>query len=103
MTLRVLWAILALLYGGFLYWYCGRVAVVRYRSRRDFLEIVSTSDWAQDAVHKWAAIERTQSFPTEPALSPPGPRSIVLVLLVLIGTGVHRLLRRRATAPGAAG
>ena len=54
-------------------------------------------------VHKWAAIERTQAFPAEPSLSPPAPRSIVLVLLVLIGAAGHGLLRLRATARGAAG
>jgi hypothetical protein len=48
-------------------WDC--VALVRYRSRRDFLGLCA--DLAKDRadVHKWAAIETTQVFPVKARLS----------------------------------
>jgi hypothetical protein len=48
-------------------WDC--VALVRYRSRRDFLGLCA--DLAKDRadVHKWAAIEATQVFPVDARLS----------------------------------
>jgi hypothetical protein len=48
-------------------WDC--VALVRYRSRRDFLGLCA--DLAQDRadVHKWAAVEATQVFPVDARLS----------------------------------
>jgi hypothetical protein len=48
-------------------WDC--VALVRYRSRRDFLELCA--DLAKDRadIHKWAAIETTQVFPVYARLS----------------------------------
>jgi hypothetical protein len=59
------------------HWDC--VALVRYRSRRDFLRLCA--DLAKDRadVHKWAAIEKTQVFPVRV------PFSLVLVRLVIAG------------------
>lgn len=71
-----------------------RITLVRYRSRRDFLEIVLGSDWAEDAEHKWAALEAAHSFATRPFLTLPGPRAIVLALL--LGAGVAIRARRRS-------
>jgi hypothetical protein len=75
-----------------------RAALVRYRSRRDFFEIVATPEFAADVVHKWAAIERTQSFPTRPIFPAPGPRFVLGALLLGVGTVGQALLRRRAAA-----
>jgi hypothetical protein len=73
-----------------------RVAVVRYRSRRDLLEIVVELAGAGVAAHKWAAIERTQVFPMAPAFTLGSPRGQVAVLLLALGGLLHLLLRRRA-------
>jgi hypothetical protein len=56
-------------------WDC--VALVRYRSRRDFLGLCA--DLAKDRadVHKWAAIEATQVFPVDVRLS------LVLIRVVI--------------------
>ncbi|MBX9833869.1 MAG: hypothetical protein K2X78_12595, partial [Burkholderiaceae bacterium] len=42
------------------------VAMVRYRSRRDFLRFALQSSDANIFVHKWAAIEKTHVFPVKP-------------------------------------
>jgi hypothetical protein len=72
-----------------------RITVVRYRSRRDFLDIVLTGDWAEDSQHKWAALESAHSYATRPVLALPGPRAIVLVLLLGVGLSVRAVQRRR--------
>jgi len=61
------------------------VAMVRYRSRRDFLRfaVAITRDGA--TMHKWAAIETTQIFPVQPIVSLVFVRGAVGVLLALIG------------------
>jgi hypothetical protein len=45
------------------------VAMVRYRSRRDFLKFAIASNQADKFVHKWAAIEKTHVFPVRPFIS----------------------------------
>ena len=45
------------------------VAMVRYRSRRDFLKFAIASNQADKFVHKWAAIEKTHGFPVRPFIS----------------------------------
>jgi hypothetical protein len=62
-------------------WDC--VALVRYRSRRDFLGLCA--DLAKDRadIHKWAAIETTQVFPVDAALSLFLIRVLIAVSLAL--------------------
>lgn len=66
-------------------WDC--VALVRYRSRRDFLGLCA--DLAKDRadVHKWAAIEVTQVFPVDVRLS-----LIMIRVFVALVLGVVVLL-----------
>ena len=45
------------------------VAMVRYRSRRDFLNFAIEIEQRGISVHKWAAIEQTQVFPVRPLIS----------------------------------
>lgn len=68
------------------------VAMVRYRSRRDFLRFVQAISKESLAVHKWAAIETTHVFPVMPVLSLFMVRIPVGLLLAVIALGVHWLL-----------
>ncbi len=63
-------------------WDC--VALVRYRSRRDFLGLCA--DLANDRadVHKWAAIESTQVFPVKARLSLITVRVVIALSLALV-------------------
>lgn len=61
------------------------VAMVRYRSRRDFLRFALAITRDGIAIHKWAAIETTQVFPVRPLLSLIFVRAAVGVLLAAIG------------------
>ena len=61
------------------------VAMVRYRSRKDFLRFVIASSEADKFVHKWAAIEKTHVFPVKPILSLIAVRVLVALTMLAIG------------------
>ena len=61
------------------------VAMVRYRSRRDFLRFATRANQADKFVHKWAAIEKTHVFPVKPMISLFAVRTFVALLLLTFG------------------
>lgn len=67
------------------------VAMVRYRSRRDFLRFALLIERQDIALHKWAAIEKTHVFPVQPLVSLILLRATVGALLLLIGAGMLQL------------
>jgi hypothetical protein len=77
-----------------------RIALVRYRSRRDLVEMVVDLAGAGIGVHKWASIEKTQVFPNKPVFSLFFVRAPVALLFAALGGLLHLLLRRRAWYAG---
>jgi hypothetical protein len=67
------------------------VAMVRYRSRRDFLRFVVETEQREVFVHKWAAIEHTHVFPVQPIISLFGVRLMAGMALCLAAIGLIRL------------
>jgi hypothetical protein len=67
------------------------VAMVRYRSRRDFLRFAQQSSRADKFVHKWAAIEKTHVFPVQPIMSLFLVRSTLALALAVLGTVLYAL------------
>lgn len=61
------------------------VAMVRYRSRRDFLKFALEIESKGISVHKWAAIEQTHIFPTRPLVSVWSVRSTIALVLGCVG------------------
>lgn len=61
------------------------VAMVRYRSRRDFVRFALASAQRDIFVHKWAAIEKTHVFPVQPIVSLFFVRASVALLLAVLG------------------
>ena len=60
------------------------VAIVRYRSRRDMLDMMEPLQRLGGGVHKWAAIETTQVFPAHAIFRiAPLPLLVALVLLTI--------------------
>ena len=61
------------------------VGIIRYRSRRDMLEmIINFSDPELDK-YKWAALKKTDVFPTKLAFHLPFVRIFILSILLVIG------------------
>jgi len=69
------------------------VAMVRYRSRRDFLRFALVVQKAGLTVHKWAAIEKTHVFPVKPLVSLIFVRGLVATALVFFSALIYLLAR----------
>jgi hypothetical protein len=69
------------------------VAMVRYRSRRDFLKFALAIGRADIVVHKWAALEKTHVFPVKPLVSLVYVRFLVAALLALAGSALFFVAR----------
>lgn len=67
--------------------------VIRYRSRRDMIELVLDPRFADAHLFKQAAIERTFAFPARPGLIAFSPRIVVALVLALLAALVQ-LARR---------
>lgn len=74
----------------------GVAAMMRYRSRRDLVELVIDPAFADAHIYKLAAIERTISYPTQIMLSTSlRPPVVVLLVLVLLGSLAQNLIGAR--------
>jgi hypothetical protein len=71
-----------------------RTALVRYRSRRDLLKMAADIAPLDVAIHKWAAIEKTQVFPVTPMLNLFSVRSLVAALLAGLAVTLRLVLFR---------
>ena len=69
------------------------VAMVRYRSKRDFLRFALKIERADIAVHKWAAIEKTHVFPVQPLVNLVFVRLVVGAVLLVFGGALWSLVR----------
>jgi hypothetical protein len=74
--------------------------VIRYRSRRDMIELATDPRFAPAHAFKIAAIANTLAFPAAPAMVPLGPRLLVGLTLALLAALTHLsiLLARGAAA-----
>ena len=74
-----------------------RVNLVRYGSRRDFLDLILKTNWAEAFEHKWAALGRSHSLAATPRASFANMRLLPLLILVVIGLLMDRFARRPRT------
>lgn len=72
------------------------VGLVRYRSRRDMMEIATDPAFRDAHQYKTAAISQTIAIPTEPFLQLGSPRWLVALVLVTLGALLQLVLRRQA-------
>ncbi len=66
-------------------------SMVRYRSRRDFVEFILTPEFSQDVDHKWAALSRSTAMATVPAISFATIRLVPLLIGIVIGLVLDRI------------
>lgn len=71
-------------------------AAIRYRSRRDMIELVNDPRFADAHAFKRAAIEQTFAFPTAPGMVVVGPRVWVGLALALVAALAQLALGRFA-------
>lgn len=68
------------------------VAMVRYRSMRDFLKFAIEIEQKGAVFHKWAAIEQTHVFPVRPLVSLFVPRVLAALVLILLAQALTALV-----------
>lgn len=82
-----------------------RVAVVRYRSLRDMIDMVLDPAMKEGEVHKFAALDHTEVFITRPTISFVQVRITLGLLLILIGwlglRGIDWLANRKRKSDSA--
>lgn len=62
------------------------IGIIRYRSRRDMLKMIMNFSDPEFDKYKWAALEKTDVFPTKLAIHLPFVRIVVLSIILLIST-----------------
>lgn len=72
--------------------------VVRYRSRRDMIEIASDPRFRGAHIYKQAAMERTLAVPIDPYFVAGGPR-VAVALALITGAALAQAARARRSAP----
>lgn len=77
-----------------------RAALMRYRSRRDMLEIATDPAFAARHEYKVAALARTVAFPVEADLYLSDPRVLLGLMLLLLGALADRLVSRGRSPAG---
>ena len=72
--------------------------LVRYRSRRDIMEIIEEMATSDSQIHsfKVAAVEKTIAFPIDPWFHPGDPRFLLAMVFTLVGLAAQ--LRHNARA-----
>lgn len=68
--------------------------IIRYRSRRDVIELATNPDFQHIHAYKLAAIANTLAFPVAPSRIHLGPKLLVPLVLALLAALTHLALRR---------
>jgi len=72
-----------------------QAALMRYRSRRDLLDIAFDPAFLEPHVFKMEALTKTIAFPVKPVLAFGDPRLLLAALLLIVGLLIDRVLARR--------
>ena len=70
------------------------IILVRYRSRQDFINMITSDEYLIAAKHRYVGIKYAEVIPTNAILSLATPRLFILALLFLIALVADRLIRR---------
>ncbi len=71
-------------------------ALMRYRSRRDMMEIAANPAFSGPHEFKQAAMLKTVAFPIDPWIQLGDPRLLLGLVLLVLGLSLHGPLRRRS-------
>jgi len=67
-----------------------RIVIVRYRSRRDLVDLFATVDFAEASLHKWASLREHERMVVQ-ALHIPGGGYIIAMFAIFIGIAIYLL------------
>jgi hypothetical protein len=63
------------------------VAIMRYRSRRDFMKIVTDEGFVREVGQKGVAVEYTDAYPATPRLLVGSPRVLAFLIIAVVALG----------------
>lgn len=72
-------------------------ALMRYRSRRDVIDIASNPVFSERHDHKLAALTKTIAYPVEVQVSLADPRFHLATLLIILGLMLEKVLIKRSS------
>jgi len=72
-------------------------ALIRYRSRRDMLDIATNPDFRAHHIYKLAALDKTIAYPIEPTINLGEPRFLVALILIVIALALRIATDRKPT------
>ena len=70
------------------------VILVRYRSRRDFIGMVTSDEYLEISKHRAGGIEYAEVTPTSATINLVTPRIIVLMLILLFAWVIDSLIKK---------
>ncbi len=73
-----------------------RAALMRYRSRRDMMEIATNPAFIDRHDYKTGALDRTLAYPVEASINPADPRLLLAMFLLLVALIADLTLRTHA-------
>lgn len=71
-----------------------QAGLMRYRSRRDMMDVATNPAFREAHAYKVASMEKTIAFPIDPWLQLGDPRLVLLLLLALAGLSIDRIRGR---------
>ncbi|MEH6584019.1 MAG: hypothetical protein V7754_18945 [Halioglobus sp.] len=69
-----------------------RIVIVRYRSRRDLIDLFATDDFAEASLHKWASLREHERMLVQ-ALHIPNGITIIAMITIFIGIAINLIGR----------
>lgn len=65
-----------------------RIVIVRYRSRRDLVDLFATKQFADASLHKWASLRDHERMLVH-AIHIPDAKIVIVLIAILIGLGIY--------------
>lgn len=76
-----------------------RIVIVRYRSRRDLVDLFGTNQFAEASLHKWASLRDHERMLVQ-AIHIPDGKIVIALIATIIGLGIYLIgtfsMRKRA-------
>jgi len=69
-----------------------RIVIVRYRSRRDLVDLFATDDFADASLHKWASLREHERMLVQ-ALHIPDGMYVIVMIAIFIGIAINLIGR----------
>ena len=74
-----------------------RIVIVRYRSRRDLVDLFASNQFAESSLHKWASLREHERMLVQ-AIHIPDGKLVIMLLAIFLALGIN-FIGRLSTQP----